>query len=269
MNLNKIIYGQITFFHLIIALCILVLAVFFARALSLYLRRTLREKVSKDHLEIIAKIVNYSIIVIAVISAFAILGINLSGLLLAGSMAGIILGFASQNIVGNLLSGFFLIIERPVKIGDQVSIDDLSGYVEDIRIISTTIRTYDGLYVRIPNQKVFTSNTVNYVAHVARRVQYLVGIRYSDDADKAYEIIRKTIESHPYVLVNPNPDIFVNELGDNSMEIVVRFWAPSQQWYSAKMALLWKIKTELEKEGIEIAFPQRTVWFANHPESRE
>jgi small-conductance mechanosensitive channel len=135
--------------------------------------------------------------------------------------------------------------------------------VEDISIISTTLRTFDGLYVRIPNEKVFTTEITNYVAHVARRVEYLVGIRYSDDADKAIGIIKQLLEAHPLTLKYPSPELFVDNLGDNAVNIIVRVWAPSSDWYGVKKELLWKIKTALEAEGIEIPFPQRTVWFAN------
>jgi small-conductance mechanosensitive channel len=123
--------------------------------------------------------------------------------------------------------------------------------------------------VRMPNEKVFTNNITNYVAHVARRFEYVVGIRYSDDADKAIEIIKNLIEEHPLTLKNPQPQVFVDNLGDNAVQIIVRPWAPSTEWYGVKMELLWKIKKALEREGIEIAFPQRTVWFANEPKKSE
>ncbi|MFC1819807.1 mechanosensitive ion channel family protein [Thermodesulfobacteriota bacterium] len=129
--------------------------------------------------------------------------------------------------------------------------------------MSTTIRQYDGLYVRVPNQKVFTANITNFVAHVARRVDYTVGIRYNDDADKAIQIIKDLINEHPITLVNPEPIVYVDNLGDNAVNISVRFWAPTSEWWNVKTELLWKIKQALEKEDIEIAFPQRVVWFAN------
>jgi len=178
-------------------------------------------------------------------------------------MAGIILGFASQSIVGNFIAGIFLIIEKPIKIGDQVNIDDITGFVEDIRVISTTIRTYDGLYVRIPNQTVFTTKMVNYVGNIVRRFEYMVGIRYSDNADKAIDIIHDVIKQYPFALKRPKPLVYVDNLGDNSVNIMVRIWAPVSEWYELKQIVLWKIKTTLEQAGIEIAFPQRTLWFAN------
>lgn len=244
--------------------------VLIAKVATIYFRRSLKEKISKDHLDIILKVVYYSIIIIAIVFfVFPIIGVEPSGLLVAGGVVGLVIGFASQSIVGNLISGFFLMIERPIKVGNQVNIGGNSGWVEDISIISTIIRTYDGLYVRIPNEKVFTSSITNYVAHVARRFEYMVGIRYSDDADEAISIIKKLIESHPFTLKSPGPLVFVDNLGDNAVNITVKIWAPTTNWYGVKTEILWKIKKTLEENGIEIAFPQRVVWFANDQPKQE
>ncbi len=238
-------------------------AVIAAKAITIYLRRLLREKVAKEHLEIVAKVIYYAIIVIAVLSVLPTIGVKLSGLLVAGGIAGLAVGFASQSIIGNLISGLFLILERPVKIGNSVNIEGTGGIVEDVRIMSTTIRTFDGLYVRVPNQKVFTASITNFVANVARRFEYVVGIRYSDDADKAVEIIKSVIEEHPLALKNPAPQVFVDNLGDSAVNIIVRIWGPATEWFGIKTELLLKIKKAIEKEGIEIPFPQRVVGFAN------
>lgn len=262
--LNKILWGDVRLIDLISSVAILILTVIAAKALSLYTKRFLKERVNKDHLQLIGKIVSFSVYIVGFFSAFAFLGLNLTGFLFAGSIAGIVIGFASQSVVGNFISGLFLVIERPMKIGDQVNINDIMGYVEDIRILSTTIRTYDGIYVRIPNQTVFTTEVTNYVGNIVRRFGYVVGIRYSDDADKAISIIKDVLEDHPFALKNPNPQVFVDNLGDNAVNIIVRIWAPVSEWYNLKMILLWKIKKTLEINGIEIAFPQRTVWFADN-----
>ncbi|HUV79974.1 MAG TPA: mechanosensitive ion channel family protein [Candidatus Bathyarchaeia archaeon] len=263
------IYGDVTLLDILRIIVILAVAVVIAKSLTINLKRGFRDKVSKDQLEIMTKVVYYGIIIIAVLAVLPTLGINPSGLLVAGGIAGIVIGIASQSVVSNLISGLFLIIERPMKIGQAVNIAGIAGVVEDIRIISTTLRTFEGLYVRIPNEKVFTTNITNYVEYVARRLEYIVGIRYSDDADKAIGIINNLHEKHLLTLKNPTPDIFVDNLGDNAVNIIVRIWVPTTEWYGVKKELLWKIKTALEDEGIEIAFPQRTVWFANELRKQE
>ena len=98
--------------------------------------------------------------------------------------------------------------------------------------------------------------------------EYVVGIRYSDDADKAIEIINNLIEEHPLTLKNPASQVFVDTLGDSTVNILVKIWAPTTEWYGVKRKLLWKIKNALEKEGIQFPFPQRKLWFNNELELR-
>jgi small-conductance mechanosensitive channel len=263
------VYGEVTVYNVIFVILIMAVATILAKIITTNIRRALIDKMKRDQLELMLKLIYFGIIIVAFVSITPTLGLNLSGLLVAGGIAGIVLGFASQSVVSNLVSGIFLIWEKPIKIGDQVSVGDVSGFVEDINILSTIIRTYDGLYVRLPNERVFTSNITNYVANVARRFEYVVGIRYSDDADRAIEIIKRLIEEHPFALKNPEPQVFVSELGESSVNLAVRIWAPSTEWYTVKMELLWKIKKELEANGIQIPFPQRTVWFANEPKVKK
>lgn len=274
MNVTEIIQyipgGEGPIFRFVFIVVIIIAAFFFSKVVTIYFRRSLKEKMSKDHLEIILKLISYTIITVAVLFfVLPALDVEASSILVAGSVVGLVIGFASQSIVGNLISGIFLMIERPIKVGNLVNIDGNSGSVEDISLISTIIRTYDGLYVRIPNQSVFTTNITNYVANVARRFEYVVGIRYTDDADQAIAIIKDIIREHPFALKNPAPMLFVDTLGDNAVNIIVRIWAPSTDWYGIKTELLWIIKKTLEENGIEIAFPQRTLWFANELNKKE
>ncbi len=238
----------------------LAIGVLVAKVVGMYIRRTLSDRIPKNELNIILRVANVGILSIFVLSALPFVGVNPTGLIAAGGFAGLVVGFASRSVVANLVSGVFLMIERPIRIGDQVVIGDVAGFVEDVQILSTIIRTYDGLFVRIPNERVFTSNITNLTANPVRRFEYVVGISYRDDAEKAIEIIRRIIEEHPFALKEPEPQIFVNELGESSVNIVVRVWSPSAVWYDVKTELLWRIKVELEKAGIEIPFPQRVVW---------
>lgn len=263
--LNTIIYGEVTVGGILLFTAIMTVTVIASKLITLTMKRALIDKVRKAQLDVVLKTVYYGIITMVFLGSTPLIGINLSGLLLAGGIAGIVIGFAVQNIVANLVSGIFLAIERPVKIGDAISVAGVTGVVEDTNIFSTIVRTFDGLFVRIPNANVFTSSITNYTAHIARRFEYVIGIRYSDDAERAIDVIKKIIEEHPLVLKKPEPQVFVDSLGDSSVNIVVRMWAPTQEWFSVKMELLWRIKTELERNGIQIPFPQRVVWFANEP----
>ncbi len=258
--LNYIIYGDVTLFLLILAVLVFVGALILSKLIAVQLRKTFTDRMVKEQLDIITKIVSYGIIVIAIIWIMPVLGIEPSGLLVAGGIVGLAVGFASQSIIGNLISGIFLMGERPVKIGDLIDISGNLGFVEDIQIISTSIRTLDGNFVRIPNETVFTSSITNYTSNPVRRFEYTVGISYADDADQAMQVIRNLINAHPLALVNPAPQVYVESLGDSSVDIIVRIWSPSTQWFGVKMEMLWNIKKAIEEAGIEIPFPQRVLW---------
>lgn len=251
--------GTVTLGSVLKFILILSFSILLAKILSLYLRRSLKDRVSKDMAETIIKVFYYGMLTIVFLSNVSLIGIDPSAFLVAGGVTGIILGFASQNIVGNLVSGFFLMVERPIKIGDQVQINDVSGYVTDIRIISTHIRTFEGLLVRIPNQQVFTTNITNIVGHPVRRFEYTIRIRYSDDANAAIWLIKDIIDKEPFALLNPSPSVFVSDLGESSVNISVRIWAPVNEWFGIKTRILWNIKQALEENGIEIPLPQRII----------
>ncbi len=265
------VFGNVTLADLLVVIATMALAVLIAKIISMNLRKALSDKLKKDELEVFVKIINVVIILIAFVSILPILGLNFSGLLVAGGVTGIVLGFAAQSVVANLISGLFLMSERPVKIGDAVNIANTYAIVVDIHVMSTILQTFDGVYVRMPNETVFTSQIMNLSTNVARRFEYKVRIRYSDDAPKAIHIINQLIEDHPLTLKRPAPQVFVDELGDNSVNLTVRIWAPNYNfiWYRLRMEMLWIIKQTLEENEIQVPFPQRTIWFADELELKK
>ncbi len=264
--LDRILYGTVTILDLAISVIILFVTVIIGKAISLRIRHSLKDKVSKDRLNTLSKVVYFSFLFIGFLIVLPILEFRISGFLVAGGILGIIIGFASQSIVTNLISGIFLTFERPFRVDDVVRLggeNGTMGVVEEIKIISTTMRTFEGVYVRVPNEKVFTGNITNFLENIARRFEYDVGIRYRDDADEAMAIIKELIEEQPMALKNPEPQVFVEKLGGSAVELKVRVWAPSTEWFPLRMELLWKIKKELEENGIQVPFNQQEVWFKN------
>ncbi|MDO8872412.1 MAG: mechanosensitive ion channel family protein [Methanoregula sp.] len=260
--LSTPVIGDVTVLDLIVFSLIVAASVIIAKIVGAYIKKNLSDRIRQDEMTKIIKITQAAIILCGIFISLPSFNVNIGELLLIGGTAGIIIGFASQRLVTNVGSGIFLIIERPVKIGDTVKIGETAGTIEDIRILSTTIKTYEGVYIRIPNETVFNSEITNYVANVARRFEYRIAIRYSDDARLAIGVIKNLVAAEPFILVNPPPSIYVDELGDNGVIIMVRIWAPSLEWWAVRTELLWKIKLALEHEGFGFPFPQRTVWFA-------
>ncbi|MCE4621523.1 MAG: mechanosensitive ion channel family protein [Desulfurococcales archaeon] len=219
--------------------------------------RTMPESIAKS----LSNVIYYSIIFLGIIGALGVYGVSVSSLILAGGIAGIVIGFASQTVFSNLLSGLFLYVDRPLRVGDPVEVDGIGGVVVDIGVLSTRIIGWDGVLHRIPNERTFTAHIKNFSRIIARRVEYKVSISYQDDIEKAKGVILKVIEEEPLALVEPAPQIYVDDLGDNGVILTVRFWAPAPKWFDAKTRVLEKIKVALDEAGIEIPFPQRVVWF--------
>ncbi|RLG80221.1 MAG: mechanosensitive ion channel family protein [Thermoprotei archaeon] len=211
----------------------------------------------------ITRIIYYVLVFLVLVSVLGTIGIDLTGLVVAGGVVGIILGFALQNTVANLFSGLFLQWEKPFKIGNGVKIGGIEGIVIDQSILSTRIRGYDGVIHRVPNYTIFQSEITNYHGSVARRVDFRIGIAYREDAEKAYNVIKAVLDQHPYVLADPPPDVFVVELASSSVDIMVRAWIPNVDGlpWKARMELLWLIKKAIDEAGIEIPFIQTDIWF--------
>lgn len=262
ITLDTVIYNEIVVRDLIIFVVWVFGALILAKILAIYMKRSFSDRISKPELDKLIKVIQVIIVLVAIYFGFPRIEVNLSEIILIGGTASLVIAFASQKLVSNFGSGLFLLIERPVKIGDNISIGDVSGNVDEIKILSTIIRTYEGIYVRVPNERIFTSDITNYAANSARRFEYVIGISYRDDAGEAIRIISDLLKKHPYVLTHPEPSLFVSELSDSSVNITMNIWAPSATWWSVKTEMLWKIKVALEENGVEIPFPQRVISFA-------
>lgn len=203
------------------------------------------------------------IIGIAAFSAIGNAGVDFTGVIVAAGVFGVVLGFALQSVVVNLISGLFLQFDRPAKIGDPVELvdQDVAGIILDVTTFSTRIRTFDDVFIRVPNEKVFTSRIKNFSTHIARRVELTVGIAYKEDAEKAKNLIMQMLENNPRVLTDPAPNVMVWELAENSVNLWIWPWVPASEWFSLRQQIIEDIKSLLDKNGIEIPFPQRTVWF--------
>ncbi len=250
--------------QLMFAILVVGVGIVLGKLITISMHKILKSVMSENGLNLIQRLIYYFTIVVAVLAALSFLGIDFTGAILAGGILGIIIGFATQSVVSNLISGIFLQIDKPISIGDPIGILDqnLHGVILEINTLSTSIRTYDGVNLRIPNEKLFLSKIHIYQKYAARRAVVTVGIAYKENVQEAIDVIKKTLQLNSLVLVEPAPQVYLDEFGDSSVNLSVRAWAPSAVWFDVRSQIVHQIKTALDDAGIEIPFPQRVIWQA-------
>ena len=251
-------------FKLLIGILVLVAAFIFTR----YLKNLLRTKVyEKAQLEqgarrAISSGITYFIICIAAIIGLNIAGIPLRSLTIFAGAFGIGLGFGMQNIINNLVSGIIIFFEKPIKIGDVITIDkDIAGKVEKISIRSTSVKTFDRKTVVVPNSKFLESNVVNWVhgGDMLLRSKVVVGVAYGSDTELVRNCLLEVIDLHPSVKKDPAPIVRFAEFGESSLNFELYFWAHIFERWMAISDLNFAIDRIFRENNIEIPFPQRDL----------
>ena len=203
-----------------------------------------------------------AVVMIAVLNLF---GIETTSLIALIGAAGLAIGLALQGTLSNFAAGVMLLIFRPFKIGDYVEVAGAAGSVLEIGVFTTTVNTPDNVRVTIPNAAVYGQTISNYSANPSRRVDLVMGISYSDDIGKAIEVMKAVLDRDDRVLAEPAPQIAVSELGDSSVNLVVRPWCAGSDYWALRFDLTRAFKEELEAAGCSIPFPQRDLHVLEMP----
>ncbi len=202
-----------------------------------------------------------------IIAAIGALGIQTASLVAVLGAAGLAIGLALQGSLSNFAAGVLMIIFRPYKLGDLVNVAGIEGFVEEVEIFTTALRTPDKTKIIIPNGQIMSDKIINYTESELRRMELVVGIAYSDDIDKAREAIIEAIKDDRYVVKDPEPGVSVAELGDSSVNLAVRPWVRSSEYAPASHHLNEVVKKALDAAGVNIPFPQRDLHIFNHDKS--
>jgi small-conductance mechanosensitive channel len=245
--------------HVLEAAAILVVALLIAILASRYFRSKALARLSVEIVNLLSRFIFISILFMGFILALNRLGLDIGSILVAGGLLAIAVGFAAQTTISSLLSGMLLYVDRPFKVGEAVSIGANMGVVEDISVFSTRLRTFDGRLVRIPNEDVFKSTIVNITATKARRLEYQIPLQHDVDLKKAVEVVKRALDSHPLVLAEPQPTVFVSQATVEAVTLNIWAWVPQQRFFQVWTELLASIRDELAKEGIQLALPQRVI----------
>lgn len=242
------------------ALLIFVIGRWVAKAVSSFLARLMRKRGIDDMLANFLSAILYTILLVAVIiAAVGQLGIQTTPLVAVLGAAGLAVGLALQNSLGNFASGVMLVLFRPFTKGDFVEAGGTSGTVDEVGIFTTVLNTPDNRRVIVPNGQITNDTITNYSAYEKRRIDLIIGVGYGDDLKLARDTIEKTIAGHDKVLDDPASAILVMDLGDSSVNFAVRPWVLASDYWVVRSELLESIKVDLEAAGCEIPFPQRDI----------
>ncbi|MDH4267030.1 MAG: mechanosensitive ion channel [Deltaproteobacteria bacterium] len=207
------------------------------------------------------RISHYTLMVIGFLVAFQFIGIDLSGLAVIVGLLSVGIGFGLQNVTSNFVAGIILLIERPIKIGDRVTVGGTEGNVVAINIRSTTIRSLNNISIIVPNSEFVSTHVVNW-SHEDLKVRLVaeVGVSYNSDLDQVFRSLYEVAEESPNVLKNPEPDVLFASFGDSSWNMQLRVWLKGpENYYQIRSEINCAIVRKFRQNGIEIPYPQRDL----------
>jgi small conductance mechanosensitive channel len=242
------------------ALATLIIGIWVSKLLAKSLGKVLRKRnVDETLIKFSVSLAKVALITFVIISAASQVGIQTASFVAVIGAAGLAIGFALQGSLSNLAAGVMLIIFKPIKVGDFIEGGGGTGTVETVGIFVTTLVTVDNKVVYIPNSTLTGSNITNYSAKDTRRVDMVFGIGYSDDIDKAKNVIQSVINNDSRILKDPAPQVVVSELGDSSVNFNVRPWVNKTDYWGVYFDITEQIKKKFDEQNISIPFPQRDV----------
>jgi small-conductance mechanosensitive channel len=242
------------------ALLMLVAGWLLAGAASRLFRRTTRFKLGPHLLAIYSRLIFYGIVTLFIVSAIRQLGFDISVLLGAAGILTVAVGFASQTSASNLISGLFLLGEKPFEVGDVLRVDDNTGEVVSIDLLSVKLRTFDNLFVRIPNELLIKSRLVNLTRFPIRRIDLSVGVAYREDLQQVIALLLEIANNERRCLEEPQPFCGVSNFGTSSVDLQLSVWARREIYRELKSDLMVAIKARFDAQGIEIPFPHLAVY---------
>lgn len=199
------------------------------------------------------------VMLLGILVALSQIGLSVGPMLAGLGIAGFIIGFALQDTLGNFSSGAMILIYRPFDVDDFVEVTGASGLVKKMNLVSTTITTFDNQTLVVPNSKIWGDVIKNVTHQKLRRVDMEFGIGYEDDIEKAERILSEAAAEHELVLESPPINVKVHSLGDSSVNLILRPWVKTEDYWSVYWDLTREIKLRFDREGVTIPYPQRDV----------
>jgi len=261
--------------NIVLALIVFFLFYFAAKSIKSLVRRlTNRHRHARNLGLVLGRLSQGLIILVGLFIALSIVipSFKAGDLIQLLGISGVAVGFAFRDILQNFLAGILILLAEPFRIGDQIVVKNFEGTVQDIQTRATTIKTYDGRRIVIPNSELFTESVTVNTAFDSRRLQYDVGIGYGDDIDQAKQLILEAIASVDEVLKDPSPDALVVELAESTVNIRARWWIKPPRRGDALESqdkVLTAIKKKLTANGIDLPFPTQQILFHDQTEETD
>lgn len=238
---------------------ILLIGIPLIRLIRNVVKRLIKDRLSAQSEQLLVRAVYYISSLILLISVLNEFGFKLSALLGAAGVFGIAVGFASQTSISNIISGIFLISEKPFMIGDAVQIGTTVGIIESIDLLSIKLKTYDNRFVRVPNETMIKTEVINITRYPIRRANLNISVSYNEDLRRVLAVLSEIAASEPLAISEPEPLLHVDSFGDSGININFGVWANTENVVLLKTALMLSIKERFDKENIEIPYPHMTL----------
>ena len=242
------------------AVLILIIGWPLVRLVAGILRKSLNKHSTPQASMLGYRFVLYGGSVILALTALDQFGVPLSTILGAAGIASVAIGFAAQTSLSNLISGIFLIWEKPFAVEDVIRSGDTTGVVVAIDLLSTKIRTFDNMLVRIPNETLIKNQTTNITRFQIRRFDINLGVAYKEDVGKVISILKEIANNNPNCLDEPEPLILFKGFGESALEFLFGVWFAKADFLNLRNSIQREIKERFDAEGIEIPFPHRTLY---------
>jgi small conductance mechanosensitive channel len=211
----------------------------------------------------LSNIVRWVILAFVILAVLSQFGVETTSIIAVMGAAGLAIGLALQGTLSNVASGVMLLLLRPFKVGDFISAGSLSGTVVEIGLFTSELKTGDGIYIMAPNSQIWNTTITNFARNPTRRIDIVVGIAYDDSIDDAQKALQDLMEGNAMVLKDPAPMTMVMALADSSVNINLRCWVSTSDYWNALWALNKGAKAAVEGAGCSIPFPQRDVHLFN------
>jgi small-conductance mechanosensitive channel len=234
------------------ALVLMIAVIIVFNIIQLVTGRILKNRLNPQRTFVIKKIIQYTGFAIGVLVLFRGMGINMTAILGAAGVIGIAVGFAAQTTMSNFISGFFLLSEKPFHVGDVIQVDTILGVVLSVDLLSVKIRTFDNLYVRIPNETLIKSNMMTLTRFPVRRIDVTFNVTYQADLERVRDVLLDIAAKDPYILDNPAPLFRVDSFDRAGPLVVFNVWFDKNYFLETRTSVYMAIQKRFAEEGIEL-----------------